>query len=52
MREVLPILDFDDSSYDPFAMDETAFGEIEEVGLGNLEFVDCVGAGAEEMLLF
>ena len=31
MREVLPILDFDDSSYDPFAMDETAFGGIEDI---------------------
>ena len=31
MREVSPILDFDDPSYDPFAMDETAFGQIDDI---------------------
>jgi len=31
MDEVAPILDFDDTNHDPFAIDELAFGEVEDL---------------------
>ena len=31
MHDVAPILDFDDTSHDPFAIDELAFGEVEDL---------------------
>jgi len=31
MSSIAPIVDFDDESYDPFAMDEQAFGDLEDI---------------------